>query len=242
MNSTALLLLMQEQTRLPHLVWFSDTGGERPATYEHVELMDDWCSNRGIHFVVVRNTPESGDKTLEENCLRRKELPSLAYGFKGCSVKWKRQPMDRYLRDYGPAKQTWDSGQLVELYIGIDAGEPNRAKLPPDKLYSYHYPLDEAGWAREECVAAIREAGLPVPPKSSCFFCPAMRKHEVLDLGVEHPDLLARALAIEANADTHTTVGLGRAWRWRDLVETDRRQGRLFASAPPCDCMDGDDE
>jgi Phosphoadenosine phosphosulfate reductase family len=241
-NSTAMLLLLERQQRLPHVSIFADTGGERPETYEHVASMARWCEARGVYFVTVRNEPASGDKTLEANCLRRKELPSLAYGFKGCSVKWKRQPLDRYLREYPGAVATWARGQLVERYIGIDAGETSRAKLPPDKLYSYHYPLNEAGWGRDECVAAIKDAGLAVPPKSSCFFCPAMRKSEILQLQADHPDLLARALAIEANAVTDSVAGLGRNWRWRDLIETDRRQGKLFAPASPCDCMDGDDD
>lgn len=36
---------------------------------------------------------------------------------------------------------------------------------------------------------------------------------------------------------------LGRAWKWADLIRRDAAQGKLFAPAIACDCMDeGDDE
>ena len=34
------------------------------------------------------------------------------------------------------------------------------------------------GWTREDCIAAIQQEGLPLPGKSSCFFCPSMKKKD----------------------------------------------------------------
>ena len=34
----------------------------------------------------------------------------------------------------------------------------------------------EWGWDRDRCIRAIQEAGLPLPGKSSCFFCPSMKR------------------------------------------------------------------
>ena len=102
-------------------------------------------------------------------------------------------------------------------YIGYDAGETRRrdhARIydEQDKKYCKVYPLMEWGWKREDCITAIRKAGLPVPGKSSCFFCPSMKKAEILELQKQHPDLLARALALEANAQKNLqrVKGLGR--------------------------------
>lgn len=242
-NSVAVCVGLVERGELPDLVMFADTGGERPETYAHVAMMFDWLKGHGIECVTVRNQPASGDKTLEENCLRRKELPSLAYGFKGCSVKWKRQPMDRFLRyTYGPAMRVLECGGKVTRIIGIDAGETRRAKLPPDEHFIYRYPLVEWGWDRDACHYAIERAGLPQPPKSSCFFCPAMRKKEIRDLMEKHPDLYQRALAIEANAQTHTVAGLGRNWKWSSLADDKQLEFKFPETASPCDCMDGDDD
>src|SRR3546814_14721416 len=46
-------------------------------------------------------------------------------------------------------------------------------------------------------MARIERAGLPVPPKSSCFFCPAMRPHEVDALS---KDELRTIVLMEARA------------------------------------------
>ena len=76
------------------------------------------------------------------------------------------------------------------------------------------------GMDRAACERSIRDAGLPVPPKSSCWFCPASKKHEIVWLREHHPDLLERALAIEAGAKPNLTsvVGLGRSFAWSDFL------------------------
>lgn len=73
---------------------------------------------------------------------------------------------------------------------------------------------------RAACEAAIRAAGLPVPPKSACYFCPASKKPEILALRDRHPRLAARALALEANAKPNLTSvrGLGRSFAWPDFL------------------------
>lgn len=242
-NSTALLLAMVRKRQWPDLVLFSDTGGERPETYRHVEHVWRWCDQREIEFHIVTNGGRGQGRTLEENCLMRGELPSLAYGFKGCSVKWKRQPMDRFVRDWRPAIDCWATGGKVVRYIGIDAGEAHRAVLTEDAKFVYRYPLVEWGMGRQECIEEIEAAGWKVPPKSSCFYCPAMRRSEILDLQREHPELLERALKIEANAQTHTVAGLGRNWKWADFLKQEDAQGKLWPELDaPCGCMDESDE
>ena len=59
------------------------------------------------------------------------------------------------------------------------------------------YPLRERGIDRDECSRIIVAAGLPLPPKSACFFCPAMRQIEILQLARVDPDLHALALEME---------------------------------------------
>lgn len=239
-NSTAMLLGLVGENQPPDVVLFSDTGGERPETYKHIAEMQQWCAARNVRWQTVTNGGRGQGETLEENCLTRKELPSLAYGFKGCSVKWKRQPMDRWISEWDLAQEEWKQGRKVVRYIGIDAGEEHRAVLTEDKKFVYQYPLVKWGWDRNDCINAIRHAGISVPPKSSCFFCPAMRKAEILKLRDEHPDLLARALRIEQNAETHTVKGLGRDWTWASFIKQEDAQGKLFreTATPPCGCMD----
>jgi hypothetical protein len=74
----------------------------------------------------------------------------------------------------------------------------------------------EWGYDRERCKEIIADAGLPVPVKSACFFCPASKKHEIVWLQEHHPELVERALAIERNAQAKVTSvkGLGRSFSW----------------------------
>ena len=213
-------------------------------------MFNEWLlKNEMPEIVWVNNAHREGFRhtSLEDECLNNTTLPSLALGFKGCSVKWKRQPMDRYIRDnFQPAKDAWEAGLKVRRAIGIDAGEPQRGKIPDDKKFTYEFPLVEWEWARDECLDAIKRADLPTAGKSACFFCPASKKHEVLQLSKDHPELYDRAVAMEINAapNLNTVKGLGRRRSWQDIVAADKEQLKLqFEEDEPdmdCMCFDGE--
>mgnify|MGYP001608319753 CR=1 FL=1 len=253
-NSTAMLVGLALHGERPDLIIFSDPGGERPETYEYLAVMDGWLSARDWPSItrVRHSSPEHGAETLEANCLREQFLPSLAYGFKGCSGKFKREPQDEFVAAWPPALAAWESGGVVEKLVGFDADEIHRgnAKQRNKRRYRTRYPLRDWDWGRRECIDAVERAGLPVPPKSSCFFCPATRSPDIVALGRRHPDLLERALAIEragmANATPGgSTIGLSRGRSWAAVVKADAAQARLFdlaAADIPCDCYDGDDD
>ena len=161
--------------------------------------------------------------TLETECLRSCTLPSIAYGFKRCSLKHKIGPQEKFCNNYPPCREVWASGKKVVKFIGYDAGEHYRSNKVllrdlADPKYSKWYPLMEWGWDREACIRAIEAAGLPQPGKSSCFFCPSMRAEEIIDLREHYPDLFRRALALEDNARANlkTVQGLGRNYSWRE--------------------------
>jgi len=244
-NSTALLIGYAERGIRPDLILFADTGGELPRTYAFVEEFKEWLKSHDMPAITVVSNARS-HQSLEDECLTNRTLPSLAFGFRGCSVKWKRQPMDRYIRDeWEPAKAQWEAGRQIHRAIGIDAGETHRGKIPDDKRFTYEFPLIEWDWGRDECIDAIHRAGLTVPGKSSCWFCPALKKHEVITLADNHPKLFARCVELEHNAkeNLRNIKGLGRRWSWEDLVAGDRRQMKLFPETQdiPCICFDGED-
>jgi hypothetical protein len=244
-NSTAMLIGMNTRGIVPDLIVFADTGGEKPHTLEYGRLFQQWLRASGMpELVTVQN--DGIYQTLENNCLQKKMLPSLVYGFKSCSDKYKRRPVEKFERSWGPALRCWELGGKVTKAIGYDAAEERRAKIPEDARYRYWYPLLEWGWERSDCLAVIAEAGLPSPGKSACFFCPASTKQEVLSLSRSYPALFDRAVAMEKNAapNLDTVKGLGRKWSWESLVRADRAQLRLFPDPVeiPCFCFDGGDE
>jgi hypothetical protein len=256
-DSTAMLVEFARLGVRPDHILFADTGGEKPETYAYLPVVQRYL--RGVGFppvVTVRYQPRTAPyTTLEGQCLHTGTLPSLAYGGKSCSLKYKRQPQDRFILSAYPPDEFvrrgrrvvraigFEAGEERRTYahvvkaIGLDAGEEHRltwARQPEGEeekresreawldrhFFLYWYPLMEWGYDRERCQQLIAAAGLPVPPKSACFFCPASKKREVLWLREHHPELLQRALTVEDNAQAKLTSvrGLGRSFAWRDFL------------------------
>ncbi len=251
-NSTAMLIWMHQNQIPVDLILFADTGCEQPHTYEYLPIMNGWLTAHGMpEITVVEYVDRNGDRlTLEQECLRSGTLPALAYGHKKCSLKHKVEPQDKFCNNYQPCRDVWARGEKVVKYIGYDAGEERRRTNAivydmQDTKYRKEYPLIDCGWGRGECVAAIKQEGLPVPGKSSCFFCPAMKRHEIRTLYHQHRDLFDRAIAIEDNAKPNliSVKGLGRDWAWRNFVSGDMDQiawCELFHELNmPCGCFDG---
>lgn len=274
-NSTAMLCGFLDRGIKPDLILFADTGAEMPHTYTHVEFMrgkvKEWW---GMDIEIVRKTYQGGFEGLEGQCMRRGELPSLAYGRRACSIKYKGEPQDKRLEKElktrgikwskpptndelaadGMDKWSWcEKNGIVPPVVkalGFDAAESHRVgkrSSRPD-LFTSWYPLVEWNWRRQECVAAICRHGLPQPGKSSCYFCPAMKKREVVKLRETNPELFAKAIAIEdaAQKTIRTPRGLGGDKNlWRDWIKAYDAQGRfdgfdfIEPAHVPCGCYDG---
>ena len=243
-NSTALLVGLKERGIRPDLILFADTGGERPHTYNHLKIMQQWLKRVGFpEITVVKKVDKNGDVlTLEDDCLNKNMLPSVAYGFKTCSQKYKIAPQDKFMNNYSPAKDFWKSGGVITKLIGFDADEPQRAEKDYScNKYNCQHPLIEWNWGRDECKAAIERAGLPQAGKSSCFFCPNSKPSEIKELNAVYPELMYRCIKMERNAELTTIKGLGRGnFSWENLVKTDDMFPYPDAEMP-CGCYDGDE-
>jgi hypothetical protein len=268
-DSTAMLVEFVRRGIRPDLILFADTGGEKPETYQYLAVIRPYLARHGFPDVItVRYQPRWAQyHTLEGQCLHTGTLPSLAYGGKSCSLKYKRTPQDKFiLKTYPPPTKGsagrrvvraigFEAGEERRTYahvvkaIGLDAGEEHRltwARTPIGKTarrvsreawldqhyFAYWYPLLEWGFNRATCEQIIAQAGLPVPLKSACFFCPASKKPEIAWLYEHHPALLQRALEIERNAQAKLTTvkGLGRSFAWEGFVRQ-RIELPLFPSS-----------
>jgi hypothetical protein len=138
----------------------------------------------------------------------------------------------------------WSPRKIIKA-LGYDAGERRRGvNMTETDKYKFWFPLKDWGWYLDDCIAAFKRHGLPVPPKSACYYCPSSTKAEVKALAKDHPDLFARAVEIERNAENLQTVkGLGRHWKWEELVQISDMQMNLLPEAPQmtCTCLDGDE-
>jgi hypothetical protein len=239
-DSTAMLVGLQQRGERPDLILFADTGDEKPATYAYLPTINAWLASVGFPLVtVVKNArPKSGDVSLSAACIRTEVLPALAYGQHQCSIVWKQVPQQNFVKRWAPAQDAWLAGVDVVTCVGYDAGKQDscrryKAEGKAAPGYVNRYPLIEWNWDRAECERQIVAAGLPVPVKSACFHCPASKKAEIAQLAKDSPELLARALKMEAialaatklDAVTGTMVkklkrskGLGRNFAWGSFV------------------------
>lgn len=229
-NSTAMLVGLSQHGERPDYVLFADTKGEKPPTYRHIAVMQEWLKAHEMPPITVVS-----DGSLEDDCLRRESLPGKAFGFGSCSEHFKVRPQRRYIKQQGIVDPLW--------LVGFHAGERFRTYREGNQRNDVRFPLIEWGWDQAKCLSVLAEAGIPNPGKSACFYCPAMKKHEVLELKQKHPDLLERAIEMEriAKPNLTTVKGLGRSWAWADLVSADEAQLKLFqdTQAPICDvCVD----
>lgn len=220
-DSTAMLVALRLAGLRPDIITFADTGAEKPETMAHLDRMntvlEDW---RWDPIVICRKVPlaSTGYADLYGNCISNETLPSLAFGLKSCSVKWKQKPQDQVIKgarsgpNAAPPHPIWIEAQrrgarIVKL-IGYDCGiaDIRRSRRLPaaDKDFDYFYPLQALGWMREDCIRIIADVlgADHVPIKSACFFCPASKIWELFWLAARHPDLLERALVLERNALT----------------------------------------
>lgn len=240
-DSTAMLIALTKRGVKIDFIIFSDTGGEKPETYAFIPLFSKWLVKNGQpEITIVRYRREDGEEeTLEQEMLRRKVLPPIAYGFKSCSEKYKIRPLNRWLKEN---HSEIFASELPIKYIGFDRGEQRRVKPDPTGLFENKYPLIEWNLSRQDCENIILAEGLCLPPKSSCFFCPNMKPHEVFRLP---KDLQDRAIAIEDSAKESLMElkGLGRDVSWKDLINADKNQLKAFEDShleyqPPCECID----
>ena len=214
-NSVALAILLVKQGVVPDYILFANTGGhtnlgEKHETYRYKRFFSNWLKSKGYPEIktVVYNA-----EGLYREVIRLKTLPSIAFDWKTCSQKWKIQASDKYLKKKGIT--------TMKKIIGYDAGESHRSnKNYTQEGITFWYPLVEMDLDRLDCVKIIIDAGLPLPPKSSCFFCPNMNDWEIHELKKEDPCRYDKAITMEENAQEKLTTirGLGRKKKWSEII------------------------
>jgi 3'-phosphoadenosine 5'-phosphosulfate sulfotransferase (PAPS reductase)/FAD synthetase len=234
-DSTAMLIGLVQKGKKPDHILFADTGGEKEGTYHYITYFNNYLFQHNFPLIeVVKYKTKLGNElTLEQDCLNNQTLPAIAFGWKTCSQKFKILPQEKFI------KERYPNDPILHL-IGYEYGEQRRVKENPLENHSNEYPLIEWMWNRQMCEQVILKAGLCLPGKSSCFFCPNMKKHEILRLS---EDEKRRVKLMEANAKNKVEMaGLGRTYSWTDLLNADENQLKAFDDLemfqPPCECID----
>lgn len=175
--------------------------------------MFDYAYGHGIEMHELHRVPKKGQakgqvETLWGRLMRdgSRSLPipvrmadTGAPGTRSCTADFKIRVVGRWLQDHGASAE-----QPARVAIGISTDEYQRASSRRAEPYERpEYPLLHLEWKggtglnRNQCAELIRSAGLPVPGKSSCFFCPFHRPAVWRDMARDEPELFAKACQLE---------------------------------------------
>jgi hypothetical protein len=196
-QSTA-LYLMSSMGQLPRADYaiFSDIGKEGLSTYEYLDFLQDWQrENDGIPIIVCRDRNLYGDLLEADRSGRFTSIPAFTRNDNGsvgmlrrqCTAEYKILVVDNYIRDHIYGLPKGSRRPKTALWHGITLDEVQRMSLPHQawKINTYPFlgqmtykngPSERLSWARPmtrtEVIQWYVLNGLPVPPKSSCVFCP----------------------------------------------------------------------
>jgi 3'-phosphoadenosine 5'-phosphosulfate sulfotransferase (PAPS reductase)/FAD synthetase len=232
-QSTALLVLAAEHTIDYQTFVFANVGddSEHPATLEYIEqIAKPYAAEHGIQIHELRHTRRDGEeetiyKKLTRPGTRSTCIPiylegSGAPGRRSCTSDFKIRRIAIWLHRHGATK---DDPATVAL--GISTDEFQRARTDSsDPTQKVVYPLLDLRLSRNDCRRIIEQAGLPVPPKSSCWFCPFHSMATWHELKRTQPALFERAVELEHTlSDRSDSVpGRGKVFLTRKLRPLDQ--------------------
>ena len=214
-NTVALMvLLIQDQSPLDYAI-FADTGGETPETYQSVEAAREYLADHDVPLHVVKARPRLTN--LYETALRRRVIPSVQWRW--CTRDFKVNPIHKFYSQLGGH---------INQYMGIAYDEIHRMKDSREDYITNLYPLIDLRMTRQDCVDVIAQAGLPVPEKSGCFFCPFNSTERWKQLLDRHPGLFEKAIALEEHSKHFPNQRLtDQVFRKRDRVTLREYRTRL---------------
>lgn len=178
-QSTALYFLSSVKMvqRADHAI-FADPGAELPKTYELLNMLQEWAKyNNGIKIHVVNEKNLYMDILKKQNSTGQRWASIPAFSESGgmvrrqCTSEYKIHPVIKKTRElYGlkPRQRL----PKTEMWLGITLDEIQRMKKSQLPRIDYKYPLIEQRMSRSDCLKVFERFNFPIPPKSSCVFCP----------------------------------------------------------------------
>jgi hypothetical protein len=159
-----------------------------------------------------------------------------APGQRSCTADFKIRVTGKWAKQHGATKDT-----PAVVGIGISVDEIHRANNRRVEAHEQIvYPLLDLRLRRDDCLRIIAEEGLPVPGKSSCFFCPFHRTTAWQDLARETPDLFEKSCQLEDTLNARRdTLGKDHVFLTRFGVPL-RQAIALDQDTLPADPADGE--
>jgi len=239
-QSVAIAILIADG-KLPKPEWIgiADTGRESSETWEYT---DKWVrpllKGCGLDIEVVSHSFSKVDLYSHKGDLLIPAFTETGKLDTFCSTEWKKRVIQRRLRQlgYGP-------NNPVTTWIGISLDEIGRCKPSGEEWQLYDWPLiwNKPALRRTDCVEIARKAGLPDPPKSSCWHCPYRRNDQWRHQRDNYPEDHRKACALDE--EIRLKDRLGGVWlhssrislREANLESADEPIPPLFGQVAGCD-------
>lgn len=197
-QSTAIaVLICQGKLPKPDLALMVDCGYESQRTYKYIrEVTIPKMAEAGVAFHLVLSINYTAVDLMSKSghcnlpAFRRNADGSVSHLSTHCNGVWKNYVTKKFVRENGIDR--------YQHWLGISTDESRRARKSAGVQYiQLRFPLIELGLSREDCVKLIRDAGWPVPIRTSCIMCPQRTMFEWLRLKVECPEDFDKACEIE---------------------------------------------
>jgi hypothetical protein len=199
-------LVLAAQGKLDYRTFlFCNVGddSEDPATLRYVrEHAMPYAEANGLELHELHRIKRDGSIETIFGRLTREGSRSLpipvrmsngAPGTRSCTADFKIRVIGKWVKQHGAS-----AAAPATIAIGISVDEIDRANARRAEPYErLDYPLLDLHVRRADCPDIIRSAGLPMPPKSACWFCPLHRESAWIDMRRERPGLFAAACGLE---------------------------------------------
>ncbi len=173
----------------PDLTVMADTGREATATWEYLDnVMRPYLAEVGVVVQIAPHALATVDLYRNDDLLipaftEEGKLPTF------CSNEWKRRVILRWLRQQGVVS--------CVVWLGISLDERERAKVSSEAWAAHEFPLVDRFISREGCLLLVEKAGLPRPPKSSCWMCPHRGDEQWRLLRDHYPEDWRKAVEVD---------------------------------------------
>lgn len=253
-QSTALLVLAA-QGRIDHRIFlFANTGddSEEVATLDYVRTVAaPYAMINGITLHELRRHRRDGSIETLYGRMHASHSGAVVIpvklsadgppGRRSCTADFKVRVIAKWLKGQGVTK---DQPALVALGISLD--EMQRARLASgEPTQQVEYPLIRMRLDRDACTRIIRGAGLPVPPKSACWFCPYKTGRRWQEMRDTTPDIFSKAVALEAMLNAkRAKLGQSQVFLHNrrvplPMATSPNKQGTMFGNEVEDSCESG---
>ena len=219
---------------------------EHPDTIRYVhDVAMPYAQSHGIELIELHKKLRDGSVDTVYQRLTRPNSKSIgipvrmngsgAPGRRTCTFDFKIAVVDKWLREHGAKKE----GAIVGLGISLDEIQRMKPNIDPDTIAwkENAFPLlteVPKPLTRQDCINIIKNDDLPIPPKSSCIFCPFHSLRRWQEMRQHEPELFWKSASLEKFVnERRRALGYDPVWftdKLKPLAEatTDLTQEKLF--------------